>query len=82
MPSNSKSCGGLKLAFYIWPWGILKVNVMHILDSDYLGKGDRYGTYLHLASTNCKGQDQGHAYFDSEYVENVEWYGKNTIVAK
>ena len=34
--------------FYIWPWPILKVKVMHIW-SEYLGNDDRYGTnyYCH-----------------------------------
>ena len=34
-------------------------------------------TYYHLTVTNSKGHDQGHAHFESEYLENDERYGKN-----
>ena len=33
--------------------------------------------YLHLTLTHSKGQDQGHAHFDSEYIGNGERYDKN-----
>ena len=33
--------------------------------------------YLYLTLTHSKGQDQVHAHFDSEYLENGKRYGYN-----
>ena len=32
--------------------------------------------YLHLTWARSKGQSQGHAYFDQEYLANGDRYGK------
>ena len=73
---------------YTWPRPILKVkvNVMHILYSEYLGNRDRWGKIttlsnnkscvgfrfgcLHLTFEHFKCQGQLHAYFTGEYLEN------------